>query len=117
MALLRSSGVETDIRTGRPMERKPVSRQAVAQERLKRAILNASEMAADLHQNNALLKKLIEQYAERIQELTKADPVCQTLGAFIDEIIATIEWRPILAEREALRVAGPQLANLYEKET
>ena len=115
--MLRSS-VQTDIRTGRPVEvsREDV-RKARAQERFTRSILDASEMAVALHQNNAVLKIFIKQYGARLKELAEADPICQTLEASIGEIRNVMEVLPLIREQAALRVLGPQLASLVEDET
>ncbi len=113
-------GIQTDIRTGRPVEvsREDV-RKAQAQQRFTRSILDASEMSAVLHQNNAVLKIFLKQYDARLKELADTDPkgICQTLEASINEIRSVLEVLPLLRERQAMRVLGPQLASLIENET
>jgi hypothetical protein len=115
--MLRATGVKTDIKTGRPLENQPDLRKGQAQERYTRSLLDASEMAVALHQNNAVLKVFITQYAARLEELAQNDPICKTLEASINEIRNILEVLPILRERQAMRVLGPQLASLVENET
>lgn len=116
--MLRSTGVKTDIVSGRPVEvNKADLRKAQAQERFTRSILDASDMAASLHQNNAVLKVWLTQYDARLKELADNDPVCQAMEAPIDEIRSTLEVLPLLRERQAMRVLGPQLSSLVEDET
>ncbi|MGA2159834.1 MAG: hypothetical protein ABSG90_11535 [Dehalococcoidia bacterium] len=112
-------GVQTDIRTGRPVEFKPDQRKGQVQERFTRSLLDASDMAVALHQNNAVLKVFLKQYTARLEELAATDPkgICQTLEASIGEIRNILEVLPLLRERQAMRVLGPQLASLIEKET
>lgn len=113
-------GIQTDIRTGRPVEVSTEdARKSRAQEQFKRSILDASDMAVALHQNNAVLKIFIKQYDARLKELAETDPkgICQTLEASIYEIRNVLEVLPILRERAAMRVLGPQLASLVEDET
>ena len=117
--MLRSS-VQTDIRTGQPLEvNKEDLRKAQAQGRFTRSILDASEMAVALHQNNAVLKIFLKQYDARLKELAETDPkgICQTLEASINEIRDVLEVLPLLRERQAMRILGPQLASLIEDET
>ena len=115
--MLRSS-VQTDIRTGRPVEvNKEDLRKAQAQGRFTRSILDASEMSVALHQNNAPLKKFIERYSARLEELAKNDPSCQAMADFIGDIRNVLEVLPLLREQAALKVLGPQLASLIEDET
>ena len=117
--MLRASGVKTDIKTGRPVENQPDLKKGQAQERYTRSLLDASEMAVALHQNNAVLKIFLKQYTARLKELAETDPkgICQTLEASIYEIRNVLEVLPILRERAAMRVLGPQLASLIEDET
>jgi len=110
------TGVMTDIRTGRPLEIKPDERKGQAQGRFTRSILDASEMAESLHQNNAVLKVFLKQYDARLKELADADPILRTLEASIGEIRDILEVIPLLRERQAMRILGPQLANLVEEE-
>jgi hypothetical protein len=118
--MLRSTGVDTDIVTGRPVEvNKADLIKSRAQERFKRSILGASEMAEALHQNNAVLKIFLKQYTARLKELAETDPkgICQTLEASIGEIRNVMEVLPLLREQAALRVLGPNLVTLIEDET
>ena len=112
------SGVQTDIRTGRPVEvNKEDVRKARAQEQFTRSILEASEMSASLHQNNAVLKVWLIKYDARLKELADNDPALQAMEAPIDEIRSTLEVLPLLRERRAMRVVGPQLASIVIDET
>ena len=114
------AGIQTDIRTGRPVEvSSEDARKSRAQEQFKRSILDASDMAVALHQNNAVLKIFIKQYDARLKELAETDPkgICQTLEASINEIRNVLEVLPLLRERRAMMVLGPQLASLVENET
>ncbi len=117
--MLRSTGVDTDIRTGRPVENREDIRKSRAQQRFTRSILDASEMAVALHQNNAVLKIFIKQYDARLKELAETDPkgICQTLEASINEIRDVLEVLPLIRERAAMQVLGLQLASLIENET
>ena len=94
-------------------------RKARARQRFTHSLLDAGEMAAALHQNNAVLKIFLKQYDARLKELAETDPkgICQTLEASIGEIRNVLEVLPLLRERAAMRVLGPQLASLIEDET
>jgi hypothetical protein len=100
------------------MERQPeVARKNRAQQRFNRALLDASDMAAAIHQNNALLKVLVQQLIDRRDELAAPDPTCKGLMAAISEVRNILEVIPLLREHDALKALGPQLYNIVNKET
>lgn len=113
---LGPSGVDVDMVTGRPAVAKPFLVKDKARARLRNAIGDAMGISADLHQNNGVLKIYLEQYSKRLQELAQNDPICQALEAPIRAIRDKLEVAPVLAERQALRIMGPNLAALAEEE-
>ena len=115
--MLRSSGTHTDIRTGRPVEPQPQAKQDKATRRYRQTLADAAKMSAALHEDPTPLGVFVKQYAARMQELAQADPICQTLEASINEIRNILEVRPVLAQKAAMRLLGPQLANMVDQET
>ena len=113
--IMGPSGVDVDIRTGRPMVRQPNVAQDKARARFSHAVESAMGISADLHQNNSVLKIFLEQYRNRLADLAKEDPVCRALEAPIRALRDKLEVAPVLAEREALRILGPNLAALTEE--
>lgn len=117
--MLRSTGVSTDIVTGRPVDNKEELRRSRAAQRFTQSLLDASEMSVTLHQNNAVLKVFLKQYIARLKKLADTDPkgICQTLEASINEIRNVMEVLPLIREQAALKVLGPQLVGLIEEAT
>lgn len=110
---MRSGGADVDMRTGRPLAPpKPEEVQAKAKHRFEMAVQDAWAISAELHENKVILRIFLEQYRNRLVELADADPVCKALEAPIRSIRETLEVKPIMAEREAIRRLGPQLARL-----
>jgi hypothetical protein len=113
---MRSGGVDTDIRTGRPVSPpKPEEQQAKVMRRFEMAVQDAWTISAELHENKVILRIFLEQFRNRLVELANDDPVCRALEAPIRAIRETLELKPIMAEREAIRRLGPQLARLVPK--
>jgi len=117
-SILGSSGVEVDFGTGRPREPVKADVQASkAKARLNNALVNAWFLGEELHQNSPLLKVWLEQYRDRLLELAQDDPVLTALEVPIRKLRETLEFKPLLAEKVALRVLGPQLAGIIADET
>lgn len=117
-SILGSSGVEVDFGTGRPRE--PVKAEAQANKaraRLNNVLVEAWQLSAELHQNSLLLKVWLEQYRDRLLELAQDDPVCKALETPIRTLRQTLEFKPRLAEKVALRALGPQLASIIADDT
>ena len=111
-------GTDVNMRTGKPMTPpKPEERAAKIRGRFEAAVQDAWNISAELHQNSAVLKIFLVQYMKRLMELGDSDPILKALEAPIRAIRETLEVRPVMAEREALRRLGPQLAALVEEET
>ena len=116
--ILGTSGVEIDFGTGRPREpRKAGVQGSKIRQRLNNALVDAWTLGAELHQNRQVLKVWLEQYRARLLELAQNDPVCKALEAPINSLRVTLEFKPLLAEKVALRVMGPQLASLIADDT
>ena len=110
---MRSGGVDTDMRTGKPVTPpKPEEIRAKVMHRFESAVQDAWAISAELHENKVILRLFLEQYRDRLMELADNDPVCKALVAPIRAIRETLEVKPIMAEREAIRRLGPQLARL-----
>jgi hypothetical protein len=110
---MRPGGVDVDMRTGRPVAPpKPEEQQAKVRRRFEMAVQDAWAISAELHENKVILRIFLEQYRNRLVELAENDPVCKALEAPIRAIRETLEVKPIMAEREAIRRLGPQLASL-----
>jgi hypothetical protein len=117
-SILGSSGVEVDFGTGRPRE--PVKAEAhasKARQRLNNAVVDAWTLGEELHQNSQVLRVWLEQYRARLLELAQNDPVCKALEAPIRTLRQTLEFKPRLAEKVALRALGPQLASIIADDT
>jgi hypothetical protein len=110
-------GTDVDLRTGKPLTPvKPEERVAKIKRRFEMAVQDAWNISAELHQNKVILRIFLEQFRDRLMELADNDPVCKALEAPIRAIRETLEVKPIMAEREAIRRLGPQLASLAETE-
>jgi hypothetical protein len=106
-------GVDVNMRTGKPLAPpKPEEQQAKVKRRFEMAVQDAWNISAELHQNKVILRIFLEQYRDRLMALADNDPVCRALEAPIRAIRETLEVKPIMAEREAIRRLGPQLARL-----
>ena len=116
--ILGTSGVEVEFDTGRP--RPPVKadvQASKAKQRLNNALVNAWFLSEELHENSQLLKVWLEQYRDRLLELAQDDPVCKALEIPIRKLRETLEFKPALAEKVALRAMGPQLAGIIGSDT
>jgi hypothetical protein len=117
-SILGTSGVEVDFGTGRPREPLKAEAQASkARQRLNNALVNAWFLGEELHQNSQVLKVWLEQYRDRLLELAQDDPVCKALEAPIRSLRMTLEFKPLLAEKVALRAMGPQLSGIIADDT
>jgi hypothetical protein len=113
---MRSGGIDVDIRTGRPViPPKPEELQAKVRRRFEMAVQDAWTISAELHENKVILRIFLEQFRDRLMELADNDPICKALEAPIRAIRETLEVKPIMAEREAIRRLGSQLASLAEE--
>jgi hypothetical protein len=111
-------GTAVDMVTGKPVTPpKPEDRLNKARARFHQAVQNAMEISTNLHQNNRVLKIILERAASRLIELAKRDRIFQGIIEPAQIIREELELTPILAEREVLRQMGPQLASLIEAET
>ena len=115
---LRSGGADVDMRTGKPVgPPSPKAQAAQIRGRFEAAVQDAWAISAELHENSVILRLFLEQYRDRLMVLAENDPVCKALEAPIRAIRATLEVKPIMAEKEALRRLGPQLGRLVPEET
>ena len=114
---MRPSGVDVDMRTGRPVAPPKLEEtQAKVRHRFEMAVQDAWAISAELHENKVILRLFLEQYRDRLMILADNDPVLRALEVPIRAIRETLELKPIMAEREAIRRLGPQLARLVEPE-
>lgn len=112
---MRSGGIDTDIRTGRPIVVPPPgAKDDLVRQRFESAVQDAWAISSELHENKVILRIFLERYAKRLMMLAETDEICQGLEAPIRAIRETLEVRPVMAEREALRRLGPQLAALAQ---
>jgi hypothetical protein len=110
-------GVAVDMATGKPIIPRPTLIQNKARERFQNAVSEAWDISLELHQNSAVLKVFVREYQNRLMELANADPVCKALMASMAALRFKLEKAPLLAEAEALRVLGHNLAGLAQEET
>jgi len=121
-------GTDVDMRTGRPTgPPKPEEQRAKTMHRFEAAVQDAWAISAELHENKVILRLFLEQYRDLLVSLLNTDPTdttslsrkvgqLQALEAPIRAIRETLEVKPVMAEREAIRRLGPQLARLVETE-
>lgn len=113
-----SGGADVDLRTGKPIvPPKPEDRINKSRARYIHAVQNALQVSEELHQNNRVLKIILERATARARELLARDEIFQGIMAPAAAIRNDLELIPILAEKEVLRQMGPQLAALVEPET
>jgi hypothetical protein len=122
-------GTDVNMRTGKPLTPvKPEEQVAKIKRRFEMAVQDAWNISAELHQNKVILRIFLEQYRDLLVKLLSTDPAdanslsrlvaqLQALEAPIRAISDTLEVKPIMAEREAIRRLGPQLASLVEAGT
>jgi len=116
MMQMRPGGIDTDIRTGRPVAPpKPEEQKAKVVRRLEMAVQDAWALSAELHQNKVAVRKLFEKYWHRLAEIAQKDERLQALDEVIQTLREPLEIVPIMAKREALRRLGPNLAALVEE--
>ena len=94
---------------------KPEELRAKVMNRFEAAVQDAWAISAELHENKAVLRIFLEKFRDRLVELADNDTICQALEAPIRAIRETLEVKPVMAEREAIRRLGPQLARLISE--
>jgi hypothetical protein len=99
-------GIATDIVTRKPeVPRTPEDRAAAAKAQMDGAVMRAVSLQADLAQS-PVLELLLRQFTNRVSQLTKTDPVCQTLLGVLVNIRSTIDIVPEYAHRRFQEILG-----------
>jgi hypothetical protein len=72
---------------------------------------NAWDLAQELQAGSPVVRILFDRYRTRLMEIAKDDPELKSIEGMIRAIREELELIPRLAEAEALKLLGPQLAN------
>ena len=102
------TGADVSIATGLPFDGPSPGSKARAARKFHDSLHESYSLAAEL-QGSSLAKAVFEQYQARLVTLASQDPVCLTLARIITAWRNDLEVAPLLAEKEALRVLGPQI--------
>lgn len=108
------SGAAVSISTGLPFD-SPSGADRAAR-KFHDALQESYNMAAELQSGSPLAREVFKQYQERLVILASQDPVCLALEKVIRSWRHNLEVAPINAEKEALRVMGPQMGPLMQEE-
>jgi len=110
---IMGSGSTIDIINRRPSQEEILTQQGIrAKRRLDKTMQEAREIAGELHGGSPVLRIFLERYRDRMVKLAEEDLECKTLKGVIESLRFKLEFAPALAEREALRILGPQLARM-----
>jgi len=108
------SGAAVSISTGLPFDGPSEANKAAR--KFHDALQESYNMAAELQSGSPLAREVFKQYQERLALLASQDQVCLTLEKVIRSWRHGLEVAPIMAEKEALRVMGPQMGPLMQEE-
>lgn len=100
-----------DITSMRPRQESLRRGQLRAVQRYNRALGNAWDLAQELQAGSPVVRILFDRYRTRLMEIAKDDPELKSIEGMIRAIREELELIPRLAEAEALKLLGPQLAN------
>jgi len=102
------TGADVSIATGLPFDGPTPESKAKAARKFHDSLHESYALAAEL-QGSSLARAVFQQYQARLVVLASHDPVCATLEKIIVAWRNDLEVAPLLAEKEALRVLGPQI--------
>lgn len=108
-------GMDVSMVTGQPVGG-PEEKKDKVFRRFHDAMQESYNLAAEIQEGSPLAKAVFRQYQNRLIALASQDPVCQSLEKVIQAWNHALEVAPVMAEREALRVMGPQIGPLVANE-
>ena len=100
-----------DITTMRPRQQTLRRQQLRAVQRYNRALGDAWDLSQELQAGSQIVRILFEKYRDRLIEIAKKDKELKTYSDMILALREKLELLPRIAEAEALKLLGPQLAN------
>ena len=99
-------GIDTDISTGMPViPQAPRDRAAEAKAHMEEAVLRAISLQSDLARS-PVLALMLQQFTNRLDVLSKSDPVCATILAVLVNIRNTIDIVPEHAHKRFKDILG-----------
>jgi len=116
MAGLGFPGTDVDMVTGRPTEATLSPKDQRTLRRYDEALDVALAVSNDLRVNSPLALVVFKAYRDQLVKLAKECPVCQALEKVIMGWRDDLEVAPLLAEKQARQVLGPQISNFVREE-
>ena len=110
---LGDDGIETDIRSGRPLMETVASRRKTEKAGLEKEVDEGLQLQLQLADPstsaNILLRAVMSALSNRIEELASADPVCQSHITVLASVGAEVRLGPEMARRKLAQYLGSDL--------
>ena len=112
---LGSLGMETDIRTGRPVS--PIDKLAQKKEELAKVVAEGVIARNDLlrpgSEGNLALKGILSTLEARVEILMQADPVCTALTEILASLGAIVYRAPHVANMKLAQYLGEEFSQQF----
>lgn len=107
---LGDEGIETDIKTGRPLIQTLGQRRQKLQTALERDVDEGMQLSFQLAdpstEAHVMLQAVLSALSQRMEELATADPVCQSLTAVLASVGAKVRVGPEMARKKLEQYLG-----------